>query len=153
MKILAEMEFASIISGAMAQTQTGAEVLNKYKSFLMANESSCALVNNFIKEASACRYDNGINEALEIVADYIQQNKTSWALASACESINSNKSSYNYIHRNAAKQVEKLLEMDETNVVKYVKNGALKNVMFCEEFRAIAKQIFKETPMVAAAAD
>jgi hypothetical protein len=43
--------------------------------------------------------------------------------------------------------------MDEANVVKYVKNGALKNVMFCEEFRNIAKQIFKETPMVEAAAD
>ena len=43
--------------------------------------------------------------------------------------------------------------MDETNVVKYVKNGALKNVMFCEAFRNIAKQIFKETPMVEAAAD
>ena len=29
-KILAEMEFASIISNALAQTQTGAELLNKY---------------------------------------------------------------------------------------------------------------------------
>lgn len=152
-KILAEMEFASIISGAMAQTQTGAEVLNKYKSFLMANESSCALVNNFIKEASACRYDNGINEALETVADYIAQNKTSWALASACESINSNKSSYNYIHRNAAKQVEKLLEMNEEDVVKYIKAGALKNVMYCESFRNIAKQVYKSSPLVEATAE
>lgn len=152
-KILAEMEFASIISGAMAQTQTGAEVLNKYKSFLMANESSCALVNNFIKEASACRYDNGVNEALETVADYIAQNKTSWALASACESINANKSSYNYIHRNAAKQVEKLLEMNEEDLVKYIKAGALKNVMYCESFRNIAKQVYKSSPLVEANAE
>lgn len=152
-KILAEMEFASIISGANAQTQTGAEMLNKYKAHVMANESSCALVNSFIKEASNCRYDNGINETLSIVADYINQNKTSWALASACESINNNNKSYNYINRNAAKQVEKLLEMNEDDVVKYIKAGALKNVMFCESFRNIAKQVYKDNPMVEATAD
>ena len=152
-RILAEMEFASIISEAGAQTQTGAEVLNKYKSHLMANESSCALVNSFVREASMCRYDNGVNEALQIVADYIQQNKTSWALATACESINANNKSYNYINRNAAKQVEKLLEMNEEEVVKYIKAGALKNVMFCESFRNIAKQVYRDMPMVEATAE
>ena len=152
-KILAEMEFASIISRAGAQTQTGAEILNRYKSFLMANESSCALVNNFVREAAQCRYDNGVNDALEIVADYISQNKTSWALATACESINNNNKSYNYINRNAAKQVEKLLEMNEEDVVKYIKAGALKNVMFCESFRNIAKQVFNDQPMVEANAE
>ena len=152
-KILAELDFQSIIGESMAQTQTGAELLNKYKSHLLVNEANCALINSFVKEAVQHTYDNGVNEALEIVSDYINNNKASWALASACEGINNNNSSYNYIKRNAAKQVEKLLEMDESNVVKYVKNGALKNVMFCEEFRNIAKQIFKETPMVEAAAD
>ena len=54
----------------MAQTQTGSEILNKYKSYLMANESTCGLVNKFIAEAQSCRYDNGVNEALEkIVGD------------------------------------------------------------------------------------
>lgn len=152
-KILAEMEFASIISEASAQTQTGAELLSKYKAYVMANESTCALVNGFVREAQAHTYDNGVNEALKAVADYIVQNKTSWALASAVESINANTNSYNFINRNAAKQVEKLLEMDEENVVKYIKAGALKNVMFCESFRNIAKQVFKETPMVEATAD
>lgn len=152
-KLLADMDFQSIIGESMAQTQTGAELLNKYKSHLLVNEANCALINSFVKEAVQHTYDNGVNEALEIVSDYINNNKASWALASACEGINNNNSSYNYIKRNAAKQVEKLLEMDESNVVKYVKNGALKNVMFCEEFRNIAKQIFKETPMVEAAAD
>ena len=128
-------------------------MLNKYKAHVMANESSCALVNSFIKEASNCRYDNGVNETLSIVADYINQNKTSWALASACESINNNNKSYNYINRNAAKQVEKLLEMNEDDVVKYIKAGALKNVMFCESFRNIAKQVYKDNPMVEATAD
>lgn len=152
-KILAEFDFASIIGESMAQTQTGAELLSKYKSFLLVNEASCALINSFVKEAAMHRYDNGVNEALTQVADYISENKASWALASACEAINANTASHNYINRNAAKQVEKLLEMDEANVVKYVKSGALKNVMFCEAFRNIAKQIFKETPMVEATAD
>lgn len=152
-KILAEFDFASIIGESMAQTQTGAELLSKYKSFLLVNEASCALINSFVKEAAIHTYDNGVNDALTQVADYISENKASWALATACEAINADTRSYNYINRNAAKQVEKLLEMDETNVVKYVKNGALKNVMFCEAFRNIAKQIFKETPMVEATAD
>ena len=152
-KILAEIDFQSIIGESMAQTQTGAELLSKYKSYLLVNEASCALINSFIKEAAHHTYDNGVNEALTTVAQYINDNKASWALATACEAINADQCSHNYINRNAAKQVEKLLEMDEANVVKYVKNGALKNVMFCEAFRNIAKQIFKETPMVEAAAD
>lgn len=152
-KILAELDFQSILGESMAQTQTGAELLSKYNSYLLVNEASCALINSFVKEAAQHTYDNGINEALTAVADYISANKASWALATAVESINADQRSHNYINRNAAKQVEKLLEMDETNVVKYVKNGALKNVMFCEAFRNIAKQIFKEAPMVEAAAD
>ena len=152
-KILVEMDFASIISEAYAQTQTGAELLNKYKAYVMSNSSSCALVNGFVHEAQNCRYDNGINEALEMVADYISQNKTSWALATAVESINSNNNSYNYINRNAAKQVETLLEMNEEDVVKYIKAGALKNVMFCESFRNITKQVFKDQPLVEATAE
>ena len=152
-KVLAEMDFASFVSRAEAQTQTGAELLNKYKAYVMSNESTYALVNNFIKEAQLHRYDNGVNDVFESVVDYICQNKTSWALASACESINNNGSSYNYLNRNAAKQVEKLLEMNEEDVVKYIKAGALKNVMYCESFRNIAKQVFKEQPLVEATAE
>ena len=118
-KILAEMDFSSLIAEANAQTQTGAELINKYKSFLMANESTCALVNNFVREASILRYDNGVNNVLETVADYINSNKTAWALTSACESIQNSTKSYNYLQRNAAKQVEKLLEMQEEDIGKY----------------------------------
>lgn len=152
-KILADIDFQSIIGESMAQTQTGAEIINKYKSYLMVNEASCALINSFVKEAAQHTYDNGVAETLTTVADYINANKASWALATACEAINADTRSHNYINRNAAKQVEKLLEMEEADVVRYVKNGALKNVMFCESFRNIAKQIFKETPMVEAYAD
>lgn len=152
-KILAELEFHMILNEAMAQTQTGAELVNKYKSFLMANEATCGLVNSFVREAQACRYDNGVNAVLEQLADYINSNKTVWALATTCESIYQNKSSYNYLNRNAAKQVEKLLEMEEEDVVKYIKAGALKNVMYCEGFRTIAKQVYKDQPIVESTAD
>lgn len=152
-KILAELEFDSILNESMAQTQTGNELLNKYKSYLMANESTFGLVNNFVREAQNYRYDNGVNHVLEMVADYINCNKTVWALATACESINANSSSYNYLNRNASKQVEKLLEMNEDDVIKYIKAGALKNVMFCESFRNIAKQVFKNQPIIESSAD
>ena len=153
-KTLAEMEFASIISEATAQTQTGAELINRYKSYVMSHDITHSLVNNFVREASNCQYDNGVVEALSIVADYINLNKTSWALASTSESLYANNSSYNYINKNfAVKQVEKLLEMNEDDVVKYIKAGALKNVMFCEEFRNIAKQVYKDNPLVEATAE
>ena len=147
-KILAEIDFQSIIGEAMAQTQTGAELLNKYKSYLLVNEASCALINSFVKEAANHTYDNGVNESLSTVAEYISSNKASWALATACESIRNSNASHNYLNANAVKHVEKLLECSEEEIVTNVKNGALKNVMYCEAFRNIAKQIFKETPMV-----
>ena len=87
-KILANLDFQSIIGESMAQTQTGAEILSKYKSYLLVNEASVALVNSFVKEAAKHTYDNGVNEALTNVADFINENKASWALATACESIN-----------------------------------------------------------------
>ena len=152
-RILAELDFASILNESKAQTATGADLLRKYQSFLITNETTHNLVNAFVKEASVHTYDNGVNEALEIVSDYINMNKTIWALSSACENINNNNSSYNYINKNAAKQVENLLEMNEDEVVKYIKAGALKSVMFCEAFRNIAKQVYKDSPMVEEAAD
>lgn len=153
-RILAEMEFASIISEAYANTQTGAELINRYKSYVMAHDINHAVVNGFIREASKFNYDNGVIETLNKVSAYVNANKTSWALASTCEQLNADNSSYNYINRNfAVKQVEKLLEMNEEDVVKYIKAGALKNVMFCEAFRNIAKQVYKDTPLVESTAD
>ena len=152
-KILADLEFNTVINEAHAQTQTGGELLNKYKSFIMNHEITYDLVNSFVKEAQLCRYDNGINQVLESVADYINCNKTSWALATVCESINHSNASYNYLNKNAVKHVEKLLEMQEEDIVKYIKAGALKNVMYCEGFRNIAKQVYKNQPVVEASAD
>ena len=141
-KVLVDLGFNHIVMEATAQTQTGAEVINKFQTYLMANAESCGVVNQFVREAAQHVYDNGVAEALTQVTDYIQSNKTSWALASACESILANDLSRNMLNRNAARQVEKLLEQEEENVVKYIRSGALKNVMFCESFRSIAKQVF-----------
>ena len=74
-KILADMDFQSIIGESMAQTQTGAELLNKYNSYLLVNEANCALVNSFVKEAAQHTYDNGVHEALTQVSEYINANK------------------------------------------------------------------------------
>lgn len=150
---LANMDFQNILFEAQANTQTGEQLLNKYKSFLLANEVTCGLVNGFVQEAKSCLYDSGVKYVLECVSDVINDNKISWQLATACESINRNNKSYNYLNRNAAQQVEKLLEMEETDVVKYIKAGALKNVMFCESFRNIAKQCYGEGCIVETYAD
>ena len=147
-KVLMGCDFTQLISEASAQTQTGAELITKYRAHLMNHPESCALVNNFVKEAMAVRYDNGVNYILEVLSDYINSNSTSWALATACENINNDQLSRNYLNRNAAKQVENLLEMDESKVNQYIRAGALKNVMFCEAFRSIAKNVFNNQPMI-----
>lgn len=147
-KILTELEFGSIIGESQAQTSTGESLLNRYKSHCMANESTCALVNNFIKEASKLTYDNGIVAVLEEVVDFVNSNKTRWQIASACESIQAQQTSYNMLNLNAAKQAEKLIDLNEDEAVKYIKAGAFKNIMFCEAFRSIAKSVFKNQPMV-----
>lgn len=152
-KILTELEFASIISEAQAQTATGSSLLNRYKSHCMSNESTCALVNNFIKEASKLTYDNGVVAVLEEVADFVRANKTRWQIASACESIQSQQTSYNMLNMNAAKQAEKLIDLNEDEAIKYIKAGAFKNIMFCEAFRSIAKSVFKNQPMMEANAE
>lgn len=147
-KILSELEFNNIINESYAQTQTGTELLNKYKSYLMSNDCSYGLVNSFIKEAQTCRYDNGVNRALETVLDRIDEYKTLWSLATVCENIRHNTTSKNYINRNALKHVEPLLDLNESEVVKRIQCGALKDVMYCEGFSNIAKQIYKEQPMI-----
>lgn len=152
-KVLVDMNFTKLIGEASATTSTGQALLQHYQSYLMTAEESCGLINQFVKEALQCRYDNGVNEALERVSDYISQNKTLWAIASACESINASASQYNMLNRQAARQAEKLLEMSEEDAVKWIRGGALKNVMYCEAFRNIAKATFKDRPIIEQTAD
>lgn len=150
---LADMDFAKMLFEAKAQTQSGVQLLNNYQAHVMANPVTCAIINNFIKEAKSCLYDNGIQSVYKQVTDFIAEAQYSWLLASTCESIQNNSSSYNYLHRNAANQVEKLLEMKEDDVVRYIKAGALKNVMFVEGFRNIVKSIQNDMPIVESRVD
>lgn len=152
-KILVELEFDKVLNESAANTQTGSELLDKYRSYSMSNPVSFNLVNNFIKEAQHCTYDTGVYKILESISDFVKSNKTKWAIATVCEHINSSDSSHNFLNKNAAKQAEKLLEMSEEDVVKYIKAGALKNVMYNESFRNIAKQVYKDQPIIEAAAD
>ena len=116
-KPLANMDFANVLVEAYADTQTGTSLINKYRQYLLTNESSCTLVNNFLKEAKNCLYDSGIVNVVNSLTETISENSVSWQLATACEAINSNKSSYNYLNRNAASTVEKLLEQNGAEVV------------------------------------
>ena len=147
-KTLSELEFNEIINESYAQTQTGEDLLNKYKAYLMSNSCSYGLVNSFVKEAQLCKYDNGVYKVLENVVNYISENKTLWALATACENINYNTNSKNYLNRSALKVVEPLLNLTEDEVVKQIQTGALRNAMHCEAFKNIASQIYKSQPLV-----
>lgn len=147
-KPLADIDFANVLAEAFAETQTGVELINKYRQYMLKNESSCTLINNFLAEAKNCMFDNGVVSVVNRVSGVIAENKVSWQLATACEAINRNRSSYNYLNRNAASTVEKLLEQNEENVVKYIKAGALKNVMFCESFRNIVNGVFTDVQTV-----
>ena len=142
-KLLTNLNFADLISKTEAITEAGKEMLKGYRGYCYANPVSCSLVNSFIAEASRYGFDTGLNNILESVNSFIKENNISWKLASACESISANNSTYNYINKIGVQQVEKLLEMNESEVVSYIKAGSLKNIQYIPEFRAICKEVYK----------
>ena len=142
-KLLTNLNFAELISKTEAITEAGKEMLKGYRGYCYANPVSCSLVNSFIAEASRYGFDTGLNNILESVNSFIKENNISWKLASACESISANNSTYNYINKIGVQQVEKLLEMNESEVVSYIKAGSLKNIQYIPEFRAICKEVYK----------
>jgi hypothetical protein len=147
-RTLKDLNFDKIIAEAKGQTSTGSSMLSSFKAAVMRQPVTHALVNSFLNESKNYRYDNGVIEAATNVAKYINENQYSWQLATACEAIHASGSRYNSLNENAANQVENLIEMDENDVVNYVKAGALKNVMFVESFRRIARSIFRDMPVV-----
>ena len=142
-KLLTNLNFAELISKNEAITEAGKEMLSRYKGYCYANPVSCGLVNGFIAEASKYGFDTGLNNILESVNSFIKENNISWKLASACESISANNSTYNYINKIGVQQVEKLLDMNESDVISYIKAGSLKNIQYIPEFRAICKEVYK----------
>jgi len=142
-KLLTNLNFAELISKNEAITEAGKEMLKGYRGYCYGNPVSCSLVNNFVAEASKYGFDTGLTNILESVNNFIKENNISWKLASACESISANNSTYNYINKIGVSQVENLLEMNEAEVVSYIKAGALKNIQYIPEFRTICKEVYK----------
>lgn len=148
---LAKLDFGKIIAESIAsnKTQTGRELLEKYSAICMKSPVSCGLVNAFLKEAQNYMYDEAVYEAVVKINKPLNENKVSWALATACESINANTSKYNYINRIAAEHVMDLLEgRNEEEVVNYIKAGALKSDMFCESIRNIVKSVYRDQTVI-----
>ena len=140
--------FTSALNEAHYQTSTGKELIQKYQSVIMANAITCNMVNSFIQEARKITYDSGVVEALAKVCTVVDSNKYSWLLETACEKIESDPRAYSYLNKNAVKLVRPLLEMEEDKVVSYIKAGALKDAMYCEAFRQIAKSVYRDMPVV-----
>lgn len=143
-KLMKDLRFAELVNSTQAVSEAGKELVNNYRSFVYSNAPSCSVVNAFVNEAKKYSFDAGVSETLCKINDFINENKVSWKLASACESINANNSTFNYINKIGVQQVEKLLEMDERDVVSYIKAGSLKGFQYIPEFRQICKEVYKE---------
>lgn len=148
-KVLADMNFSGKLFEAKAQTSLGNELINKYRTYIVANPATCGVVNNFLREARGLSYDSGIQALVETLAETLNANRYGWALASVCEKISNGGNGHsNYLQMRAIEQVQPMLEMKEEEIVSYIKSGALKDVMFVEELRNIAKSIYREQPIV-----
>lgn len=141
--LLKDLDFATKLNSTEAITEAGKEILKTYRAYMYTNAPTCGIVNGFVLEASKCSFDTGLNNILESVKEYINENNISWKLASACESIEANNSKYNYINKIGVEQVKKLLEMNESDVVSYIKAGVLKNIQYIPEFRSVCKEVYK----------
>lgn len=142
-KLLKDLQFAEKINSSEAITEAGKEILNNYRAYIYSNPASCGIVNGFLLEASKFSFDTGLSSIVESVNKFINEHNISWKLASACEKISNNNSTYNYINKLGVAQVEKLLEMNESDVVSYIKSGSLKNIQYIPEFRSICKEVYK----------
>lgn len=148
-KVLAGLDFSGKLFEAKAQTAIGNELIKKYRTYLVANPATCGTVNAFLREARQLSYDTGVQTVVESIVDVLNANKFGWSLASVCESIeNGGNGHSNYLQMRAVEQVQPMLEMNEDDIVSYIKSGALKDVMYVEQFRNIAKAIYREQPVV-----
>ena len=148
-KVLAGLDFSGKLFETKAQTALGNELINKYRTFVVANPATCGTINNFLREARQLSYDSGVQALVETIAEPINANRYGWALASVCESIeNGGNGHSNYLQMRALEQVRPLLEMEEDQIVSYIKSGALKDVMYVESIRNIARSVYREQPVV-----
>ena len=144
-KLLKNLDFAEKINKTEAITEAGKEMLSRYRGYCYSNPVTFGIVNGFVQEAQKFSFDTGLVSILESVLSILNENKISWKLASACEALNNNNSSYGYIAKIGVQQVEKLLEMNEAEVVSYIKAGSLKGIQYIPEFRAICKEVYRSS--------
>lgn len=142
-KLLKDLNFADKINSTNAVTEAGKEMLNNYRAYVYSKPVSHTVVNGFISEASNYSFDTGVSAILESINKFVKENNISWKLASVCESIQNNNSSYNYINKIGVQKVEKLLEMNELDVISYIRAGALKDVQYIQEVRKVCKEVYK----------
>ena len=142
-KLLKDLNFADKINSTNAVTEAGKEMLNNYRAYVYSKPVSHTVVNGFISEASNYSFDTGVSAILESINNFIKENNISWKLASVCESIQNNSSSYNYINKIGVQKIEKLLEMNENDVISYIRAGALKDVQYIQEVRKVCKEVYK----------
>ena len=144
-KLLKDLNFTEIINGTQAVTEAGKDMLNNYRGYVYSNPVSCTVVNNFVREASNFGFDTGLSAILESVTKFINENNISWKLASACESISNNTSSYGYLAKVGIEQVQKLLEMKEKLKLNFAQSQVGKTLDFLFEENkdgfAVAKKL------------
>ena len=136
------LQFAEKVNKFEPITESGKQFIKQYRGYLYQNAANFSLVNNFISEARKFSYDTGIMSILESVLKFVTDNKISWKIGSVCESIEASTDPYNYINKMGAETAEKLLDMNESEVVQYIKAGALKSVQYIPEFREICKEVY-----------
>ena len=142
-RLLKDLDFANKLSLAEPVTESALDMMKRYRGYMYTNAATCTLVNNFIREARQYGYDRGVSKILEAVESFINENKISWKLATACEAIQGNNSTYSYIAKLGVGKVEQLLEMNENDVVSYIKAGALRSVKYIPEFREVCKDVYR----------
>ena len=142
-KLIKDLDFSKKINASEALSESGKQMLRKYRGYCYNNPVTCGLVNNFINEArNNYSFDGGLMSILESIESYVNENKIRWKLGSICESIEANNAAYNVLNKKGAQKVEKLIEMTESDVNSYIKAGVLKDVQFIPEFRSVCKEVY-----------
>lgn len=144
-KILKELDFGTVVMNSEAVTESGKNFLNRYKNYCYNNAVNYAVVNAFVNEARNFGFDKNVQKAASEVASRINEHKTGWALASACEMINANASVYNNMNRRGAAIVESVLEKSEREIVESIKAGELQAAAFVPQINAICKSVYDNT--------
>lgn len=143
---LKELDFSTLVMNSEAITESGKNFLNRYKNYCYNNVVNHAVVNAFVNEARQFGFDKNVQALACVINSRINENKTGWALASVCESINANNSVYNNMNRRGAEIVEKVLEgKSEKEIVESIKAGELQGATFIPQVSAICKSVFNNT--------